>query len=138
MKYKDEIYKNIREYCELNYERLNSEDFLIGDNPYNRRCHLNAVQKIKENKADGVWLCIAWDKDDKEPCVHFINMVKGKFQDNTWGWLYEWNIYYLIRQVKEKEYDYIWDVLMDTKRTIFRLNSNSFKNFIHRLNENII
>jgi hypothetical protein len=139
MGYKDKIYKNIREYCKTHYQLLNPIEFELGDNLFNRRCHLNAVQKIKEGKATEVYLCIAWDKDDKLPCIHFINKLENsKWQDNTWGWLYERNEYYIIRKVNINEYDYIWNVLNDAKRSILQLNSNSFMRFIFRIKEEII
>ena len=139
MSYKDDVYKNVREYCISHYELLDNNDFVLGSAMFNCKCHMNAVQKIKEGKAKNVYLCVAWDKDDKQPCIHFINTTfDEKYQDNTWGWIYKINRYYLIKQVSEKEYDYIWNVLMNTKRSIFKLNSNRFKNFLHKLDENII
>jgi hypothetical protein len=129
--YKEKIYKNVREYCSSNYQYIDSKEFQLGDNPFNRRCHLNSVQKIKEGKAKEVYLCVAWDKDDKIPCVHFINKLDNdKWQDNTWGWLYERNIYYIIKKISEQEYEYIWDILNDTKKSLTKLNSNRFMRWL--------
>jgi hypothetical protein len=134
MSYKDKIHKNIREYCKAHFQLLNPNDFELGENLFNRRCHLNAVQKIKEGKANEVYLCIAWDKDDKEPCIHFINKLNnGKWQDNTWGWLYERSEYYLIRKIDTKEYDCIWNILNDSKINYVNLNSNSFLRWLYRI-----
>jgi len=47
MTYKDKVYKNIRDYCSSHYQLLDSADFVLGENPFNRRCHINAVQNLK-------------------------------------------------------------------------------------------
>lgn len=136
---KQDILNAIRKYVIANYTKLNTEKFVLGDAPFNRRCHLNAVQKIKEGKAKKVFLCFTIDKDDNSQCVHFINQLEdGKYQDNTWGWLYEQTDYYIIREVEETEYDKIWDVLENTKETLLNLHSNWLERFIFRINKNII
>jgi len=99
---KQSIFEAIRNYAITNYKKINIEDFVLGDIPYNYKCHLNSVQKVKENKAEKVFLCVAIDKDDDSLCVHFINQLNnGKYQDNTWGWLYEQNDYYIIKEVEK-------------------------------------
>lgn len=139
MKYKEKLYEKIKTHCKVSYEKLNVDDFELGEIPYNHRCHLNSVQKIKENKAAEIYLCVAWDNDFPNPVIHFINKLEnGKYQDNTWGWIYEQSQYYIIRKVNTSEYDKIWELLTDAKKHIFNSNSSQFMNWIHKIDHNII
>lgn len=124
--YKNTILQNIRQYVISNYQRINHEDMTMGNCYYNRRCHINSVQKVKEGKAEKVYSCIAIDKENKNNIVvHFINQTKeGKYIDDTWGWVYETWDYYLIREIKESEYNTIWNILNDIKKTLIKQNSN--------------
>jgi len=127
------ILERIRKYVITNYTKLNIENFILGDAPFNRKCHLNAVQKIKEGKVEKVILCIAIDKNDDSQCIHFINQLKdGEYQDNTWGWLYEQTDYYVIREVDKSEYDEINKLLENTRKMLINLHSNWFERFIFR------
>jgi len=136
---KENIFQAIRNYAITNYTKVNIENFILGDAPFNNKCHLNAVQKVKEGKVDKVYLCFAIDKDDNSQCIHFINQLKdGKYQDNTWGWLYEHTDYYIIKEVEKSEYDKIWTLLNDTKEMLLNLHSNWFQRFIFRINKNVI
>jgi hypothetical protein len=136
---KEKIVHKIQTYARSQYKKLNNDDFVLGENPHNYRCQLNAVQKVKECKAEKVFLCYAIQKDDSFSCVHFINqLVDGKYQDNTWGWLYQDYDYYLIREVDESEYDYINDILTDTKKALYDLYANWFDKYILRVKEDIL
>ena len=136
---KQDIFIAIKKYVTTNYTKLNIEDFVIGDIPYNYKCHLNSVQKVKEGKAEKVLLCVAIDKDDNSQCVHFINQLNdGKYQDNTWGWLYEQTDYYVIKEVKASEYDKIWLILNNAKEMLINLHTNWFQRFVYRINKNSI
>jgi len=136
---KQNIFKAIKNYAITNYKKINIEDFVLGDAPFNNKCHLNSVQKIKENKAEKVYLCFAIDKDDNSQCVHFINQLKdNKYQDNTWGWLYEHTDYYIIKEVDKNEYDKIWLLLNDTKIMLLNLHSNCLQRFIYKINKDAI
>lgn len=133
---KQDIFLRIRKYATTNYTKVNTENFILGDAPFNHRCHLNAVQKIKENKVSKVFLCYSIDKDDNSQCVHFINQLEnGKYQDNTWGWLYETSEYYIIKEVDKSEYNKIWDLLGDTKEMLLKTNSNWLERFVFRVNK---
>ena len=112
---------------------------ILGDAPFNRRCHLNSVQKAKEGNAEKTYLCFTIDRDDNSQCVHFINQLEnGKYQDNTWGWLYEQTDYYIIREVNKNEYNKIWNLLSDTKKALFNLHSSWFDRNVLRIKSDII
>jgi hypothetical protein len=136
---RQDVFKRIRTYVTSNYQKLDTKDFVLGDAPFNRRCHLNSVQKVKEGKAKKVFSCFAIDTDDNSQCVHFINQLEdGKYQDNTWGWLYEKSEYYIIKEVDSIEQNKIWDVLSDTKKMLLNLNSNWLERFIFKINKELI
>jgi hypothetical protein len=131
---KQAINKRIQKYCISHFQKLNPNDFVIGDAPLNSRCHLNSVQKVKEGKAVKVFSCYTFDRSSNMQCIHFINQLEnGKYQDNTWGWLYEWCDYYIIREVAPDEYSHIWDALENTRESIVKINSSHFERLIFRI-----
>lgn len=123
------VKNKIYQYVISNYEKLDSSNFELGEINYTQRCHLNAVQKVREGKAEKVFSCVAIDKDNKEAIVvHFINQTKdGKFVDHTWGWLKQDYDYYLIKEIKEEEQNKVWRILDSTKEFLFQMNSNWFE-----------
>jgi len=40
---KQNIFKAIKNYAITNYKKINIEDFILGDAPFNNKCHLNSV-----------------------------------------------------------------------------------------------
>jgi hypothetical protein len=129
-----EIHRKIRDYATSHFKKLDTKDFVIGDAPFNRKCHLNAVQKVKEGKAVKVFSCYAFDRSDNTQCIHFINqLANGKYQDNTWGWLYQWCDYYLIKEISADEQEHIWDSLSDIRKSIVKLNSTWLERKIHKI-----
>lgn len=131
MSYKDNLIDKINTYVKTNYKRINSNDMILGDSYYNRRCHLNAVQYVKQDKAKEVYLCVYIDNG--QPIVHFINKKDDKYIDNTLGWLYEQMEYYIVKQVNETEYNDIWELLKVTKESLTNLHTNSFTRLIFRI-----
>lgn len=128
------IYRRIQHYAYANYKKLDPKDFVLGDLPYNERCHLNSVQKVKEGKAVKVFACYAYDRSNNSQCIHFINQLKnGKYQDNTWGWIYEWCDYYLIKEISTEEQQHIWDSLENIRETLVNLNSTKMERFLLRI-----
>lgn len=128
------IKRNIQLYADQTYRKLTLSERVLGDAPFNRRCHINAVQKVKEGKAEKVFVCLA-DTGCGDTCVHFINqLADGTFQDNTWGWVHELSNYYLIREVHPEEYPNIWDVLGVTKKLIVNKNSNWLQRWFFNIN----
>lgn len=124
------VRNKIINYVKINYNKIDKEkDMILGDSYYNRKCHLNAVQYVKQNKADSVYLCIAIDNCDF-PVVHFINKKDNKYVDNTLGWTYEYGDYYVIRKIDNSEYKDIDNILGDTKDMLLDL-------FIHRFTRKI-
>lgn len=123
-KYKDKVIKKIIEYVRTNYTYINFEDMQLGDSYYNYKCHLNAVQYVKQAKADEVYLCVY--VEDGWPIVHFINKTGDKFVDNTLGWQFEYIDYYIIRKINSDEYKCITDILVQSQRTLNRLFTNVF------------
>ena len=128
------ISTRIRDYAISHYEKLDTNNFVIGKAPFNRKCHLNSVQEVEKGKAVKVFSCFSIDKTDNSQCVHFINqLADGTYQDNTWGWLYKDSEYYLIKEISKDEQKHIWDNLSNTKKSLVLLNSTAFERFIYRI-----
>ncbi|MDD4188455.1 MAG: hypothetical protein PHX04_06880 [Bacilli bacterium] len=133
---RNDIFLNMRKYALANYTKINPEDFILGEAPFNSRCHMNSVQKVKEERAEKVLLCFAIDNTNNSQCVHFINQLKdGKYQDNTWGWLYSYSDYYIIKEVDKSEYEKIWDVLSNTKEMFVNLHTNWFQRWWYSIDK---
>lgn len=124
--YKEKLLNKIINYTICNYTKLDTKNFKLGEIPYNFRCHLNSVQKVKENKADEVYLCMTLNEDYKDPIIHFINKKDNTYMDNTWGWLYEENNYYIIRKINENEYNNIGNILEITRQSLLDLYSKKW------------
>jgi hypothetical protein len=135
---KTKVHKKIRDYATSQYAKLNNKEFILGDMPYNFRCHMNSVQKVKEGKAKKVLMCFIIDRSDNSQCIHFINqLVDGKYQDNTLGWLYEQTDYYLIKEISPDEQEHVWDSLQDIRKALVEINGswadkNIFKSKIQK------
>lgn len=135
---KIKILQAIKDYVITNYKKININEFKLGESLFNRRCHINSIQKVKEGKAKKVFLCFTVDNNNSL-CIHFINQLKnGKYQDNTWGWLYEQTDYYIIREIDRSEYNNIWAILDSTREMLFNLHSNKFQRFIFGIKKDII
>lgn len=126
MSYLDRLTNKVYNHVLTNYEKVDNDNFKLGEINYTYRCHLNAVQKAYEHKHE-VYLCIAIHKYDKipKPIIHFINKQDNKYIDNTWGWLYEEYNYYIIRKVDVTEYCTISELLSVTRDSLLDLYSNS-------------
>ncbi|MEC4565550.1 hypothetical protein L8C07_06290 [Paenibacillus sp. CMAA1739] len=126
---KDRVKRKIATYVKANCKKIDPEQFVLGEINYTHRCHLNAVQKVREDKASKVFSCVAIDKDDNTiVIVHFINQAHdGKYVDNTWGWMHELYDYYIIKEINEEEQNVIWRSLVNTKEMLFNLNTNWFE-----------
>lgn len=117
------------------YKRISTDEFTMGDAPYNYMCHMNAVQHVKDGTAEKVIACYAIDTTDNSQCIHFINQLSdGKYQDNTWGWRYRQFEYYLIKEVSKEEMEHIWNVLNDLKKDFVFQNSNWLERKLFRIN----
>jgi hypothetical protein len=125
-KYIESIKFKIYDYVVANYTKV--DGFVLGDIPYNFRCHLNSVQKVREGKAQKVYACIAIKKSDwKDIIVHFINQLEdGTYQDNTWGWTHDEYNYYLVKEIPESEFNHIGDVLQGLQISLIKANSSAF------------
>jgi hypothetical protein len=139
-KYTKTIKKKIYNYVISNYKKIDNDKFVLGEMPYNNKCHYNSVQKIKEGKAAKIFACIAVDKGDwKSIIIHFINQLEdGTYQDNTWGWLYTSYDYYLIKEVDKSEQDDIWELLASIRKTLVESNSNRLLYGLLRIDKDLI
>jgi hypothetical protein len=133
--YLNKVLNRIRQHVMINYKKIDTNNFILGEIPYNYRCHLNAVQKVEEGKADKVYVCITINKNDNtDITAHFINQLSnGKYVDHTWGWLYKWYDYYLIREIDKSEFNNIGEILESLKESLVVSNSNSFLRWLHRI-----
>ena len=131
---KDKILNRIRNYVETNYKKIDEDRFILGDLTFNYKCHLNSVQKIKEGKAIKVYSCVAINKNSKDVIVHFVNQLEnGKYQDNTWGWIYDEYDYYIVKEIIPEEQEKIGKQLSKLKKFLVNSNSNEFERFIGRI-----
>ena len=135
---REKLLEKIKQYVVNNYYKVNKSDMILGESSFNNRCHLNSVQKVKEGKADKVYLCIEVDQTDGFMCVHFINGKDGKYVDNTLGWRYEQIDYYIIREVDESEYKDIWNLLDNTKKFLFNTYATWIDKYILRIKYTIV
>lgn len=138
--YKEKIIERIRQFVISNYRKIDNDKFIIGDIPYNYKCHLNSIQRVREGRASKVYSCIAIHKNDRNIIeVHFINqLLDGKYQDNTWGYLFEEYDYYIIREINESEYISIGEVFESIRKSLVKTNSNSFLRKLFRIHIEII
>ncbi len=131
---KQDIFLRIRRYAQAHFQRLNPDDFVLGESPLNQKCHINAVQKVYEGKAAKVLSCFVVDTTNNSQCVHFINRLEdGKYQDNTWGWLYKYCEYYAVKEISPDEQAEIWDELTNLKEMLLLANTNALERFLFRI-----
>lgn len=136
MNYKEKVMINIANQCRLLYTPIDKNDMALGELKYNRKCHLNSVQAVKEKIAEKVFLAVTIDKNNGV-VVHFINKNNlGQFIDNTLGWSYEELDYYLVREIKPNEFCRIGDLLNSMKKYLVYNNSNWLLRKIHRIDYN--
>lgn len=96
----DKIVKLIETQIKIEYDKVNVE---AGKCRYNFRCQMNAVHDAikKKDTTLGMMMCM---HEDRYPFIHFVNIHKGKYIDNTLGvWSEEYD-YYLIKVIKEEDF----------------------------------
>ena len=113
---KQRIQHKISKYCECNYQQISPDEMDPGKGLFNYQCHSNAVQQVKEGKADAVVMV-----------VHFINMINGRYVDNTLGYQALEADMYLIREINPEEFKYIHAIHRNFRQLLVRLNSNWFE-----------
>ena len=90
----------IETQIKLEYDKIPVES---GACRYNFRCQMNAVHDAIKNKDTELAMTVCIHKD-RYPFIHFVNIHKGKYIDNTLGvWSAEWD-YYLIKVIKEEDF----------------------------------
>lgn len=126
-KYIKAVKSKIYDYVVMNYTKMNEGKFVLGELNYTYKCHLNAVQKVKESKASKVIACVAVEKGKWENIiVHFVNQLEdGNYQDNTWGWLYKGWDYYSVKEMDTNELDNIENFLGYFQDCLLRSNSSA-------------
>lgn len=72
---------------------------------FNFRCHENSIQYAKTNEGYGVAEVIYIDGG--KPILHYVNTKEGKFYETTLGWRAETFEYYKIRDIHQKDWQYI-------------------------------
>ena len=124
--YKKWLLNKIIERVKVKYRLIPKEQMKMGKGIWNHKCHLNAVQEVKDNNHDKVILCCGINNN--RLYVHFINKDDtGCYTDNTLGWQYEYIDYYRIKEIDEKEFSNIEDILTNTKK--YLINSHGIKLF---------
>jgi hypothetical protein len=125
-KYIKAVKSKIYDYVVMNYKLMDESKFVLGEIPYNYKCHLNSIQKVKEGKAKKVIACVTVEKSTWENIiVHFINELDdGTCQDNTWGWTYKDQNYYFVKELSADEFDNIDNLLGYLQACLLRSNSS--------------
>lgn len=96
---------------EIGKDRIKKAGFTLGRSA----CHENSVAAFHGDRADSVWMVLAGNSNG---CVlHFINAKGGMFFDETWH-EEDHQRYWIIRQVKEKEFENIGALLDEAKMSI--------------------
>lgn len=134
-KYIQAIKSKIYDFVVMNYTLLDESKFILGELPFNYKCHLNAIQKVKEGKAIKVIACVAVEKSDwKNIIVHFINQLEdGTYQDNTWGWTYTDHNYYFVKELNPNEFATINGILGYLQASLLNSNSSWFGRKIFKI-----
>jgi len=129
------VKRRIYDYVVANYSRM--DGFAMGSGLWNYKCHVNAVQAVKDGRATKVIACIAINESDwKEIIVHFVNQLKGgTYQDNTWGWEYDQYRYYFVKEVGEAEFSEIGLVLESLQKTLVKIHSNLLLRKLFRIKD---
>lgn len=122
-----DIRERVYHFAVTNYKLIDSKDMIYATlSLSNSSCHVNAVAAKRAGRADRVWL--VWG-GGKEGCVHFINSLNGKFFDETW---HDYNLnqqYRIIREVKESEFEDIYDLLVSAKIALVSAVGNPWQRF---------
>ena len=113
--------EKINDFAVAHYPSLDKEKFIDAKYAlYNSTSHFSAVQAVKSGRADKVILCLCWLVND-EGMILAINGKKGKFFDQTWSHARRRGDYRLIREIKQNEYDDIYNILCATKKTFINM-----------------
>jgi hypothetical protein len=91
--------KEIEDYVRATYQRIS---VTAGRCRFNHKCFYNAVHAAVRDGDETVALVIY--VDEGYPIVHFVNVRKGEFVDNTLG---EWSQrydYYFVRHIGQNEF----------------------------------
>lgn len=138
-KYKRKIFDKIIEYAKINYEEVSYPNKIkMGKGMFNCRCQHNAIQQIYDGKMDKAYLCICVDDNSNEPFIHFINKKGEDYIDNTLGYSYKDCTYYIIREVKHKDFRNMDKLLMDSKELYVNMFSNYMLRKLFKITKNII
>ena len=124
-KYREKVIMRIIRHSKTLYTLIDESFMTLGLLTYNRRCHLNAVQAVLEERAKEVYLCVCINKQNNDTIVHFINKNNNdEFVDNTLGWRYKEYDYYIVRKINSCEYDNIENILEGMKKELVFNHSN--------------
>lgn len=80
----------------------------VGKINWTYKCHLNSVDFAVKNKDKEIAMVMAYRNGFG--VIHFINLHKGKYIDNTWGvWSTEYE-YYLIKKIPKEDFFKVGDI----------------------------
>lgn len=124
--------EKVENFAIVNYRKIPYEKFKNPEHSmHNNACHYNAVTAFHAGRADAVWLVIAVAKN---PVVHFINSKDGFYFDETFFHQNRNAKYYVIRRVREAEFDDIYDLLVNTKKMLYDILGSWLDNFMSKDN----
>lgn len=122
-------------YIKANYYKIsNIENW---DCPYNWRCHINAIQRIRKHKWYKIYWCYQVDESRNTVIAHFINYWNNKYIETT-----QWRVgiscydYYIVKEFKENEFmDKIDAPLDNLKISIYNISfRNRLLNRLYKIN----
>lgn len=106
--------KFVRDKIQSQYKKIKVKS---GEISWTYKCHLNSVHHALKRKDKEVALVVAYSKEG-HGVVHFINLSKGKYIDNTWGeWSKEYD-YYLIEKIHKKDFPRIGSILGEQQNSL--------------------
>lgn len=94
-------------YVESHYKPI---EVNAGNLRYNYKCHLNSVHEAVKAEEKTIAMCVVFDNETFEPFIHFLNITDGEYIDNTLGYWCKGNRHFLVREVKESEFDSIGNI----------------------------
>ncbi len=108
--------EEIADYVVATYEKIK---VIPGKCRYNYMCQVNSVHDAIENNEKEIAMTVYLN--DSTPIIHFLNITKGKYVDNTLG---HWSInneYFLVKKIGKDDF-FLVDTIFLKLRNHLRKN----------------
>jgi hypothetical protein len=104
--------EDIKNYIINNFSQIN---VTAGKCRYNYKCHMNSVHDAIENEDEYIAMCVYFDDS---PIIHFLNIVDGKYIDNTLGHWCSLHKYYLIKKIPKSDFFNIDNIFSNFRKEL--------------------